>query len=113
MALGAGELDLDLIAADLFGGQRVLAELYLLRLETEGFVPHDGVERLDALVLIAEKAATLFMLEGTRSVPNSNTLSAQTLLEAAEAEEYHARMLSGVAAHRTALDIPRFYGRQM
>jgi hypothetical protein len=111
VALSSGTLDLDLITADLFGGQRVLAEFYLLRLETEGFVAHEDLEVLDALVLTGEGAATLFMLEATRPGLNTDTLSAQTLFEAAEAEEHDARMLSGVAAHRTALDIPRFSNR--
>ena len=45
VALAAPDMDLGVLADDLFGGQRLLAEHYLWRLEGDGFVDHAGAER--------------------------------------------------------------------
>jgi hypothetical protein len=112
VALTAPQIDLGMLADDLFAGQRVLAEHYLWRLETDGFVDHARDERQTSLMLTAEGCSVLLMLELTKPGANGadkDLMSPQALAEAAATDEAaqtqfeRRRQLDGLR-----LDIPRY-----
>ena len=111
IALAAPEIDLAVLADDLFGGQRVLAEHYLWRLETDGFVDHAHDERQSSLMLSREGCSVLLMLEITRPGVNDDVMSPKALAEiAAEAPSPHFIEFTG-PEHVDQLDVPRFLER--
>lgn len=113
IALAAPEIDLAILADDLFAGQRVLAEHYLWRLETDGFVDHAHDERQTSLMLTAEGTSVLLMLELTRPGVNEDVMSPKALAEAADAEVSAPMPLERRTQHGALqIDIPRFLTHQ-
>jgi hypothetical protein len=109
IALAAPDINIDLIADDVFAGQRALAEHYLLGLEADGFVDHAHEERQTSLMLTAEGYSSLLMLELTRPGANEDVMSPRALAEAAaDAEEPAPLSQRQIRALRTVQDIPRF-----
>jgi hypothetical protein len=112
IAFAAPDINIDLIADDIFAGQRVLAEHYLLGLEADGFVDHAHEERQTSLMLTAEGCSSLLMLELTRHGANEDVMSPRTLAEAADAAEEPAPLSQRqIRALRTVQDIPRFLSK--
>lgn len=111
IALAAPEIKMNVLADDLFGGQRVLAEHYLWRLEIDGFVDHAHDERQSSLMLSREGCSVLLMLELTKPGTNEDALSPLTLAEiAAEAPSPHLIEFTA-PEHVDRLDVPRFLER--
>jgi hypothetical protein len=109
VALAAPEIDLGILADDLFAGQRVLAEHYLWRLETDGFVNHAHDERQTSLMLTAEGTSVLLMLELTKPGVNEDVMSPQALAEAAAVDESAGHQQEERTQRGDLqLDIPRF-----
>lgn len=110
VALAAPDVDLDLLANDLFGGQKVLAEHYLWRLELDGFIAHpdERPEQQTALLPTKEGSAALLMLELTKPDANADALSPRLFVEAAAAAEPTSAASSSPRMGGIDIDVPRF-----
>ncbi|MES2095296.1 MAG: hypothetical protein V4459_00910 [Pseudomonadota bacterium] len=112
VAVAGPEIDLNILTDDLFGGQKVLAEHYLWRLELDGFVDHAHDERQTSLMPTAEGCSVLLMLELTKPGANEDIMSPQALAEAAAADVQPPIPLDSRAWQLdTQLDVPRFLTR--
>lgn len=107
VALMAPDIDIDLLAADLFGGMRAITEHFLWRLEVDGYVDHADEERQLSLMLTAEGASVLFMLEFTKPGTNEDLMSAETLGLIAEADQPKAPTIDS-RREAQRVDVPRF-----
>jgi len=109
IALAAPDLNLGILAADMFAGQLVLAESYVWRLEMDGFVDHAGEEHQGSMMLTAEGTAVLLMLELTKPGTNEDVMSPRALAEAAAVDDPPSLQLDRRTQPGTHdLDIPRF-----
>jgi len=109
IALAAPDLNLGILADDLFAGQLVLAENYVWRLEMDAFVDHAGEEHQGSMMLTAEGTAALLMLELTKAGSNADVMSPKALAEAAAVDDPPTLQLDRRTQPGTQdLDIPRF-----
>ena len=109
VALAGPEIDLILLADDLFGGQKVLAEHYLWQLEVDGFVDHAHDERQTSLMPTAEGCSVLLMLELTKPTANDDVMSPEALAEVAQMDAPPTTEMQIRAWQEDMqLDVPRF-----
>jgi hypothetical protein len=108
IALAAPEINLGILANDLFAGQLVLAGHYLWRLEKDGFIDHAHDERQTSLMLTAEGTSVLLMLELTKPGVNEDVMSPQALADAAVDEPAGRQQEDRMRRGDLQLDIPRF-----
>ncbi len=108
VALAAPDIDLDTLSTDLFAGQRVLAEHYLWRLETDGFVDHAHDELQSSLMLTAEGCSTLLMLELTKPGGNEDVMSPKALAEVPAAPTPAREQHDLMDGRGSQIDVPRF-----